>query len=122
MAANLGNVEWSSGRGTSTAANTVIVIQPFRAMALGRDPRKAAGRIMIVRLLEAQYENGFLRPVEHLGLRSGERVNLLVMRRPDPRRWNLARLESASSQEEVTLSEEGLADWASSLDATPELR
>jgi predicted DNA-binding antitoxin AbrB/MazE fold protein len=73
---------------------------------------------MVVRLVEAQYENGFLRSVEHLGLRSGERVNLLVMRRPDPRRWDLARLASASSQEEITLSGEGLAEWASSLDAT----
>jgi len=71
-----------------------------------------------VRLVEAEYENGVLRPVEHLGLRSGERVNLLVMRRPDPRRWDWARLQSASSQEEITLSEEGLAEWANSLDAT----
>jgi predicted DNA-binding antitoxin AbrB/MazE fold protein len=55
---------------------------------------------MIVRLVEAKYENGVLRPIEHLGLRSGERVNLLVMRRLDPHRWDLARLGSASSQEE----------------------
>jgi predicted DNA-binding antitoxin AbrB/MazE fold protein len=72
---------------------------------------------MIVRLVEGEYENGVLRPIEHLGLRSGERVNLLVMRRPDPHRWDLARLGSASSQEEITLSEEGLAGWVDSLDA-----
>jgi predicted DNA-binding antitoxin AbrB/MazE fold protein len=73
---------------------------------------------MVVRLVEAQYEDGVLRPVERLGLRSGERVNLLVLRRPDPRRWELARLSSTSNQEDASLAEQGLADWASSLDAT----
>ena len=46
--------------------------------------------MMIVRLVEAQYEDGVLRPVERLGLRSGERVSLMVVRRPDPRRWDMA--------------------------------
>jgi len=71
-----------------------------------------------MRLVEAQYENGVLRPVERLGLRSGERVSLMVVRRPDPRRWDLARLASTSNQEDLTLSERGLAEWANSLDAT----
>ncbi|HTS25530.1 MAG TPA: antitoxin family protein [Bryobacteraceae bacterium] len=71
-----------------------------------------------MRLVEAQYENGVLRPVERLGLRSGERVNLMVVRRPDPRRWDLARLSSTSNQEDLSLSEQGLAEWANSLDAT----
>ena len=70
---------------------------------------------MVVRLVEAQYDNGVLRPAERLSLRPGERVNLMVVRRPDPRRWDLARL---STQEDLTLSEQGLAEWASSLDAT----
>ena len=78
----------------------------------------AHATIVVVRLVEAQYENGVLRPVERLGLRSGERVNLMVMRRPDPRRWDLARLASTSNQEDLSLSEQGLADWADSLDAT----
>ena len=47
---------------------------------------------MVVRLVEAQYEDGVLRPAERLSLRSGERVNLIVVRRPDPGRWDLARL------------------------------
>jgi len=72
---------------------------------------------MVVRLVEGQYENGFLCPVERLGLRSGERVNLMVLRRPDPCRWDLARL-SGMNQEDLTLSEQGLAEWANSLDAT----
>ena len=78
----------------------------------------AHATIVVVRLVEAQYENGVLRPVGRLGLRSGEHVNLMVMRCPDPRRWDLARLSSTSNQEDRSLSEEGLADWADSLDAT----
>ena len=78
----------------------------------------AHATIVVVRLVEAQYENGVLRPVERLGLRSGERVNLMVMRRPDPRRWDLARLARTSNQEDLSLSDQGLADWADSLDAT----
>jgi predicted DNA-binding antitoxin AbrB/MazE fold protein len=66
--------------------------------------------------VEAQYEDGILRPVERLGLRSGERVGILVVRRPDPRRWDLARLSSAP--EDLSLSEQGLQEWANSLDAT----
>src|SRR5579863_2330947 len=46
---------------------------------------------MIVRLVEAHYENGLRRPLERLGLRPGERVRLIVIRRPDPGRWDLAR-------------------------------
>ena len=69
-----------------------------------------------MRLVEAQYENGVLRPVERLGLRPGERVKLMVMRHPDPRRWDLARLSSNSNQEDRLLSKQGLTDWADSLD------
>jgi predicted DNA-binding antitoxin AbrB/MazE fold protein len=79
--------------------------------------QRARDTIMVVRLVEAQYENGVLRPVERLGLRSGERVNLMVLRRPAPRRWDLARL-SGMNQEDLTLSEQGLAEWANSLDGT----
>jgi len=56
--------------------------------------------------------------MERLGFRSGERVNLMVVRRADPRRWDLARLSSTSNQEDLSLSEQGLADWANSLDKT----
>lgn len=83
----------------------------------GRARVAARATMMVVRLVEAQYENGVLRPVERLGLRSGERVNLIVVRRPDPRRWDLARLSGAANQDDVSLSEQGLADWANSLDA-----
>jgi len=52
-----------------------------------------------------------------LSLRSGERVTLMVVRRPDPRRWDLMRLSGGSNQEDLSLAEQGLADWAASLDA-----
>src|SRR2546425_10385337 len=45
-----------------------------------------------MRPVDALYENGLLRPVSPLPLRSGERVALIVIRRPDPRRWDFTRL------------------------------
>ena len=73
---------------------------------------------MVVRLIEAHYENGVLRPAERLSLRPGERVKLVVMRGPDPSRWDLARLAKTGDGDEVPLAEQGLAEWASSLEAT----
>jgi len=78
----------------------------------------ARDTIMVVRLVEAQYDNGVLRPAENLGLRPGERVNLIVVRRADPGRWDLARLSSTSNEDDVLLSEQGLAEWENSLDGT----
>jgi len=68
-----------------------------------------------VRLIEAQYEGGLLRPSTPLALRPGERVGLIVVRKPDPSRWDFARL-SKSSAEDAALTEQGLEDWAASLD------
>ena len=45
--------------------------------------------MMFVRLVEGQIQNGFSGPVERLGLRSGERVNLIPVRDRDPRRGRL---------------------------------
>jgi predicted DNA-binding antitoxin AbrB/MazE fold protein len=72
---------------------------------------------MVVRVVEAQYEDGVLRPAERLGLRPGERVNLIVVRRPDPSRWDLARLAKTVKDEDRDLAEQGLAEWATELDA-----
>ena len=72
---------------------------------------------MIVRLVEAQYENGVLRPLERLGLRPGERVNIIVVWRPDPGRWDLARLAKTGTADDLALAEQGLAEWASELEA-----
>lgn len=45
-----------------------------------------------MRVIEARYEEGLLKPETPLALTPGERVALMVVRHPDPRRWNLARL------------------------------
>ena len=70
----------------------------------------------IMKLVEASYESGILRPSEPLPLRQGERVNLIVVRQPDPSRWNLARLKECSQDTDTPLAEQGLADWAKALD------
>jgi predicted DNA-binding antitoxin AbrB/MazE fold protein len=72
---------------------------------------------MVVRLVEAQYENGVLRPSERLGLRPGERVNIIVVRCPDPGRWDLARLAKTENGDDLALAAQGLAEWASELEA-----
>jgi predicted DNA-binding antitoxin AbrB/MazE fold protein len=69
-----------------------------------------------VRLIHARYEEGSLKLNERLPLRHGEWVNLVVVRQPDPRRSDLRRL-AAQDAEDLRLSEQGIADWASNLDA-----
>jgi predicted DNA-binding antitoxin AbrB/MazE fold protein len=66
-------------------------------------------------MIEAAFENGVLRPTRRLALRSGERVGIVIVRRPDPARRDVGRL-SMGSAEETTLMDEGLADWGASLD------
>jgi predicted DNA-binding antitoxin AbrB/MazE fold protein len=72
---------------------------------------------MVVRLVEAQYENGVLRPSERLGLRQGERVNIIVVLRSDRGRWDLARLAKTGNDDDLALAEQGLPEWASELEA-----
>ena len=67
-------------------------------------------------IIETEFEDGVLRPMRRLPLRPGERVGIVVVRRPDPARWDLARLAKLSSEEDLKLAEEGLTDWAASLD------
>lgn len=69
-----------------------------------------------MRIIEALYEKGLLKPTQPLSLRPGEWVNLIVVRRPDPQRWNLDRLAKSGTPEELALAEQGLADWAAELD------
>jgi predicted DNA-binding antitoxin AbrB/MazE fold protein len=70
-----------------------------------------------MRFVEARYEEGLLRPTAPLALRPGETVNLLVVRRPDPRRWDLARLADPSgAEDDRILAEQGLTEWAERLD------
>jgi predicted DNA-binding antitoxin AbrB/MazE fold protein len=66
-------------------------------------------------LIEAEFENGILRPMRRLALRPGERVGIVVVRRPDPARWDLNRLSKGSTEDEK-LAEAALADWADALE------
>ena len=68
-----------------------------------------------MRPVDALYENGRLRPVSPLPLRSGERVALIVVRRPEASRWNFARL-AAHADDDVGLAEAGRDEWAAALD------
>lgn len=87
-------------------------------LAIELDSSPSSDTIIVVRVVEAQYDDGVLRPAERLGLRPGERVNLIVVRRPDPRRWDTARLAQAANGDDLGLAEQGLAEWASDLDST----
>ena len=65
--------------------------------------------------LEADFEDGVLRPVKPLRLRPGERVRIIVRRQPDPARWDLDRLAKLSTEEDLELANAGLEDWSGSL-------
>jgi predicted DNA-binding antitoxin AbrB/MazE fold protein len=69
-----------------------------------------------MRFIEAHYEEGLLKPEVPLALRPGERVGLIVVRHPDPKRWDLKRLAQGGSKEDRALAERGLADWADALE------
>ena len=68
------------------------------------------------RVVEAEYEKGMLKLSTPLALRPGERVQLIVMRRPDPKRWNLSRLGQNPGAGEAGLTEQGIEGWAAILD------
>jgi predicted DNA-binding antitoxin AbrB/MazE fold protein len=69
-----------------------------------------------MRFIEARYEEGLLKPETPLALTPGERVALIVVRYPDPKRWDLERLARSGAEEDRVLAEQGLADWADALD------
>jgi predicted DNA-binding antitoxin AbrB/MazE fold protein len=69
-----------------------------------------------MRPVEACYENGFLRPAQPLKLRQGEKVAVVVLRHPDPARWDMKRLAVGSTEDE-SLASTGLDAWADALDA-----
>ena len=45
--------------------------------------------------VEASYEKGLLRPAKPLPLGEGEHVRLIVVRKPDPTRWDLDKIAAA---------------------------
>jgi predicted DNA-binding antitoxin AbrB/MazE fold protein len=70
-----------------------------------------------MKMVEALYEDGLLKPETPLPLRPGERVAVIVLRQPDPTRWDLERLSREGREEDLALSEQGLAQWGDALDA-----
>lgn len=68
-----------------------------------------------MRPVDAFYENGLLRPVSDLPLRSGERVRVIVVRRADASRWDAAKL-AAHPDDDLALAEAGLDEWAAALE------
>jgi predicted DNA-binding antitoxin AbrB/MazE fold protein len=69
-----------------------------------------------VRIIEAHYENGLLRPKSPLALRLGERVGVIVVRWPDPARWDLRKIGALADSEDVALAEAGLGEWLHQID------
>ncbi|MBW8874604.1 MAG: DUF104 domain-containing protein [Acidobacteria bacterium] len=69
-----------------------------------------------MRFIEARFEEGLLKPETPLALTPGERVALIVVRHPDPRRWDLERLSKGGVEEDQALAEQGLTEWADALD------
>jgi predicted DNA-binding antitoxin AbrB/MazE fold protein len=60
--------------------------------------------------VEAEYQDGVLRPMKPLRLQPGSRVHIIVKRQPDASRWNLARLADVGG-EDLELAAAGLDDW-----------
>lgn len=73
-----------------------------------------------MRSVEAKYEQGTLKLAQPLPLSPGERVRVIVVRQPDPRRWDLAKLKRADASEDLALAEAGLSDWDQALDSDEE--
>ncbi len=69
-----------------------------------------------MKLIEAQYEDGLLKPCEPLPLRPGERVRLIVVHAGEPARWDLSRFAAKVRDEDLRLAEQGLGEWADALD------
>lgn len=97
----MGN-EWETDPGVERSVSTVSV---------GRAPCYRSR----VRPVEARYDDGILKPVRPLQLRQGEQVAVIVLRRPDSRRWDLNRLAARGAEDE-TLDSADLDAWAEGLD------
>ena len=69
--------------------------------------RGTCATMALMQVIEAQFESGVLRPSRPLTLRPGERVRLIVVRQPDTKRWDMARVARSYSSEESILTEHG---------------
>jgi hypothetical protein len=106
-------------RGRETAARRGPRMASRRSYALPGVPR--AGRSCVVPLKPCDSSVPATKTVcsnrKHLWeLTPGERVALIVVAPPDPRRWDLDRLAKSGTGEDRELAEQGLAEWADALD------
>jgi len=69
------------------------------------------------RVVEAEFEKGMFKPSTPLALRPGERVHLIVMRQPDPKRSDLSRLAPSPAADAAVLAAQGREGWTANLDA-----
>jgi predicted DNA-binding antitoxin AbrB/MazE fold protein len=73
-----------------------------------------------MRSVEAKYEQGTLKLAQPLPLTPGERVRVIVVRQPDPRRWDFAKLRGVDASEDLALAGAGLSDWDHAIDSDGE--
>jgi len=90
-----------------------FVTIPFAMDAASRD---RALRVIAKTGLVRCADLDVLGPTERLALRPGERVQLIVVRRPDPSRWKVDKLAMTVNGEDLALAEEGLADLVETLE------
>lgn len=69
-----------------------------------------------MRPVDARYEHGTLKLAQPLPLTPGEQVRVIIVRKPDPKRWNLEKLQATSASEDSSLAEAGLGEWEHGLD------
>jgi hypothetical protein len=70
-----------------------------------------------MRSVKAKSEQGTLKVSRPLPLSPGERVRVIVVRQPHPKRWDLGKLSATGTSEDVALAEAGLADWDHAIDS-----
>lgn len=92
--------------------DTSVLEPTFRRL---HERRERHVLLRIMRPVDAFDENGLLRPVSDLPLRSGERVRVIVVRGADASRWDSAKL-AAHPDDDLALAVAGLDEWAAALE------
>jgi len=104
--------ESSSGTSSPLTSGSENLFATFRQPNYNPQTRAI---LTAMRPVEARYEDGVLKPEKPLPLRAGDRVSVIVLRRPDPARWDLQRL-AAGAEEDEALAGAGVDGWADTFD------
>jgi predicted DNA-binding antitoxin AbrB/MazE fold protein len=83
---------------------SAILSGPSSTLCCQRTRKAALGQTCYgyrVRSIEATYEQGTLKLAQPLPLEAGERVRVRVVRQPDRKRWDLARLRASDTPEDA---------------------